>query len=1078
MVKGGLVGYSYQDTVQAYFALLMDLERKIICIQSEVKAESASDMDDLLVKTVDEKYYIQCKNITGLNLSDIVVNGNDVIIKGNIHILSKIGINVIIARNLDIQSNHVFMGLRSTVVGKVTVCSFCTDNIDILSSRYKDPARLNSVFLLSKTMIENRSFILETKDLPILRCFSVELLNETVNITRNIRIREKKVNCILGKPGSGKSHLAYVLSDIHHNSILYRFWISNSDSDYKKRLEYANFIDDISKHLFNSPEKRMESDIIKTILERKIVLIIDGLDHVQKYNKIELKKYCSFINNLINCTVIVLSRPFNELRWDKIWIDNWDRLECVEYLHKCEIDDNRTIDEIYSCGNGYPLLTYYLVSYYKTNGVIPKCGTIKEIEEYYNYLVDDEIRDRLLIFLIGSYITRDDLIYLEGSEATKYIVGFVNENRGLFNIELNRISLFHDSFCNFLSDNLNINIDDESKILEKIIYSIMNGEIRFISRYGSYPFDFDSKSFVIKKYASLLELEQLFRNTLDWESIIEFYDSIKRDLEQYPGLLDYYEYYSFISCTLIVERSLSITDENFVYNFLQQLIMNKKTDSDIFSNGMLWALYVKITKQDNRDYISFLEKNYRYRVNQVQLFDDYIRVEELKMTLPDCQELYVRQELEPYSTFVSRYAVLKMIYGDKTDEVRALIENYLNDQCGYESRLRDFIISMGAKEEHDIKMSIHDITDRLYFMGRIRKNNPYLLLVAEIIKRYSKDGSFKVGDVIHKMLRLSNYEGRLVDISEIWKYYFMYGNRKDSSVLGLPDALFVYEHKKLISVEESVWIISNLQNMSEKGIWHLLSEYMNVRADDAIRVGIRYDLFYDFDYIRFEKLKSHIVDMLPIYVVRYHIISLLRYDCYTKTINYSDISNFIGTRYLQELFYAINQCDYSIRNVPDNEVALFSSVSYTINSDNDSEKKVHNLKIDGYLAYDDEIEVKSGKIKMLELCDYLDGWYNAMPYPDFFRYYTQNEVKENLLTIIHKQIYAKTKFGGIGTWYFCMSSIPKLMCYSGENVDWERMFTIFKKYLVMSEAWNLDTVKGCIDTRVLQIISKSEEFDT
>ncbi|MFP3489218.1 hypothetical protein R0K20_16610, partial [Staphylococcus sp. SIMBA_130] len=65
--------------------------------------------------------------------------------------------------------------------------------------------------------------------------FSTELIDETI-LLQEFSLEPASILLIEGKPGVGKSHLVNQLK-IAGQSLLYRFWVSNQDVNYKARLE-------------------------------------------------------------------------------------------------------------------------------------------------------------------------------------------------------------------------------------------------------------------------------------------------------------------------------------------------------------------------------------------------------------------------------------------------------------------------------------------------------------------------------------------------------------------------------------------------------------------------------------------------------------------------------------------------------------------------------------------------------------------------------------------------------------------------------------------------------------------------
>ena len=110
-------------------------------------------------------------------------------------------------------------------------------------------------------------------------------------------------------------------------------------------------------------------------------------------------------------------------------------------------------------------------------------------------------------------------------------------------------------------------------------------------------------------------------------------------------------------------------------------------------------------------------------------------------------------------------------------------------------------------------------------------------------------------------MKLANYENRDIDIESLVYAWTVYYQRKDYSVYTIDNALIVFEKEKLIDEDESFKIISRLMEQSEKGIFHLLTSYVNQKDDLYIKKLIKRRYFSDSNNaIRFWELDSALLD--------------------------------------------------------------------------------------------------------------------------------------------------------------------------------------------------------------------------
>ncbi|GAH65327.1 unnamed protein product, partial [marine sediment metagenome] len=252
-----------------------------------------------------------------------------------------------------------------------------------------------------------------------------------------------------------KSHLVNCLTKEYKNNILYRFWISNQDKDYNERLIYDNFISNISKELFRDFVFRSEEDIIQKISDEEKILIIDGFDHIENYNNKELEQYITFINKLKDkCKSIILSRPLKiKLNWKKQVLENWTKDQTFKVLDELyHITDYSICSEIFTITMGYPILVRYISEHYKIFKKIPLMKELKNIEDFYNELIKNvNIKKALSLFISSrSFYMKSEISEFLEDEFSDVVNEFISSYPYLFEIKLNRITLFHDSFNTYL----------------------------------------------------------------------------------------------------------------------------------------------------------------------------------------------------------------------------------------------------------------------------------------------------------------------------------------------------------------------------------------------------------------------------------------------------------------------------------------------------------------------------------------------------------------------------------------------------------------------------------------------------
>ena len=413
-----LKGYNFQGTIYGYLLCLMDLERKIIELVAEVSADN--NFDDIFIKNQDDSFYLQVKNYQNVTFDKIKVNATKVSITGHspINIKSKEGYNnsILVLRNLTIPKekiNEKIFGIDCVKINNCYIVGFFDSEYNqLIRNLYANDERYNNILITADEKLNTGNFRFTIEDLPPLNVFEQKLQEET-KIIRKFSIDNKNdVLFIIGKPGVGKSHLVTELEqqNIISNIIVERLWISENDKDKSNRLKYSNFIRDISYNLFNKSLIENEETIIKTLKERNITLVVDGLDHVENYNVEELDLYFDFFKKLIDTKLIVLSRPLkHNIDYEILELNNWTEQENMSYLDFSGVSDYNIQLQIYDISKGYPIITSFLGKHYLLNGSLPKIEEVKDIFDFYDKLISNGVSGLSLFLINNSYFKMKEL---------------------------------------------------------------------------------------------------------------------------------------------------------------------------------------------------------------------------------------------------------------------------------------------------------------------------------------------------------------------------------------------------------------------------------------------------------------------------------------------------------------------------------------------------------------------------------------------------------------------------------------------------------------------------------------------
>lgn len=81
-MRNAYSGYTYQKHITQLLLSIMDVERNISKIEIEAKVDD--NFDDLLVHINNEKYSFQIKDFEDVTLDQLIVEGENLIIRGKV----------------------------------------------------------------------------------------------------------------------------------------------------------------------------------------------------------------------------------------------------------------------------------------------------------------------------------------------------------------------------------------------------------------------------------------------------------------------------------------------------------------------------------------------------------------------------------------------------------------------------------------------------------------------------------------------------------------------------------------------------------------------------------------------------------------------------------------------------------------------------------------------------------------------------------------------------------------------------------------------------------------------------------
>lgn len=1066
MSKGGYIGYTYQKHVTELFLSKMDTEREIDVIKIEAKTDDK--FEDLVVYCEKDVYQIQIKDISGVKLEKLNVVENEILIDNKPHKLSS-NTNIIFFKQIDITPNCEILGFSAFKMSDLYLISLSRVDIDeIITSSYElNPFRKSRIQKFLSDYLDKRKWIIQKSELPVIDIFKTKLV-DTINIEREI-IEFENILHIEGKPGIGKSHLVEFLQERYPNNLLYRFWLHEQDNDKDDRLKFQKFIFDFSKKLFHDNRYRDKVEIIEQINRTVETIIIDGLDHVKNYNPSEFKQYVAFIDQLKEvCKVIVLSRPIeDEFGWKKQQLTSWNRHQTERVLEELfHITDYDIKSKIFKITDGYPIIVKYVAEQFKRTKTLPKLDELTSLDSYYEQiLIGTKVKSALSLFLCSrAYFMKSEISMFLGAEQAKLVSEFIDGYPYLFEIRLNRISLFHDSFTTYLRKQ-NIDFSKRQNNVNEIVYSsIMSFEKRFLSRFNRFSFSREQKYWVLSKFTVIQSFKELLQGVVDFEAIQSFYTQLREELEHFEAenfeIINYYDLSLIIN---LISRDHVSTINSFQYTYLKALLFNGYTEEDITSSEYLFGMLYYIKTNDATLLFNATSNDYYDTERFIEQLEDEIEKEERYFVLHETK--FSKQKIS--ELLERKYDLMEIlpiiitnlfVHDSEIKEYSKLqnsIKEYLNDNNTSYETLREFLMENNISE-HFTSYVLKSAKQNILGLGKENSQNDYINLnLKDFILKNKHLGSFDLRDEIHNYIRLSFHQQRKIDFSNISIFWTKYYNRKDYSFITIGSALKTFESKKFIEVEDSCKLINSIQNISEKGHRYLLNDYIKQHSVDIIEF-----LCKKFNHknllVQWLDLPPDYINVFPDFIFQNELKDRLFYHRTNKEIDLKELENVFKSNRLEELKYVLNLWKYKVRISSDNKFKDWLLSEKVEISEYKEEKNQHIQNSQehfnqGRLTISDKDFIIKNKLKCYEVAGFADGWYSVLADLEIYELFERNLVVDNIQKILYNAILGKVRsINSYCSLHYLPGNIPKLIDNFNVDIEFSKLFESFKYYVEMS----------------------------
>lgn len=1073
--KNAFLGYTYQQCITYLLLVKMDAERQIDKL--EIEASVNNNFDDINLSISDQIVFCQIKDIDNIKLDDLVIDRNQITIKGRLHKLSE-NTNIVFFKHIEIDSiNSTILEFPAYQQGNLYIVSLSRyDSLQIIEEIYEQNRKRESVISqFFNLKLDKRNLIISKEELPTIDIYNIQLSEKTINVGKKL-LEFDDILFIEGKPGVGKSHLVTCLSEEYKGGLIYRFWISNQDKNYDSRLLFRNFIANTSKELFHDYRYRSEDEIIEYLSNKKKVVIIDGLDHVENYKSSELELFISFIDKLKGKTrVIVLSRPLKrEITWKKQLLVNWNfeetKLVLGELYH---ITDYSTCKSIYEITDGYPILVRFVTEQYKNSGQIQSLGKLKSINDYYDKIISSvNAKTALALFIsCSSYIMKSELsIFLE-DELADIINEFINDYPHLFEIKLNRISLFHDSLNTYLIQK-GLNKPQRQTKVKQIVYnSLVSGEKRFMSRLASFNLEKIMKLEIIRKYANMDFFSQLIKDCIDFEAVRAFYNQLRELLPEFEAdQFDIYIYYDLSLIITILARDFPYSLKEFLYTYVKCLLFNGYGDDDITSSEYLFGMYY---------YYKTTDAILLYNIAIDEHYDPEHFYQDLEEEIWKEENYFNRHRKPLRRNDLKGFLSKEYISFDSFEHIPHLLTNIYIHNTDIEE-LKGFYHAIYTYIHIDENQGIWDLEKELapyksvnahssrYFLSKAKEiilsldvnklPAEYLTYtLKDLILKNSHKGSFNVWPKVLNYIRLSLHQNRKIDLSNIYYFFMMYHQRKDITVISIDEALKIFEDKGFVDIETALDTVVFTQSMSEKGIRHLLCNYITLHSPNIIPVILNK---YHPDKLQitwFNLPKEHI-DFFPDSLFNYALYKqLLYWNNHSKSIKFDEIKNVLFSNRKLELIRVLNTFKYQITVNKDNLYKdelqkLGCSLCIEPSDENDKYRTtIEDRYHQGILDSDSIDFIKEKKLNVTEIAGYNNGNYSVFSDIDIFKAYEKTHVKANALEILKNALIGRIKTIDVfASLFHLLGNLPKFVDEYNIDAEYDRLYNSFKKFMELS----------------------------
>ncbi|OBW40720.1 hypothetical protein AB670_02957 [Chryseobacterium sp. MOF25P] len=354
---------------------------------------------------------------------------------------------------------------------------------------------------------------------------------------------------------------------------------------------------------------------------------------------------------------------------------------------------------------------------------------------------------------------------------------------------------------------------------------------------------------------------------------------------------------------------------------------------------------------------------------------------------------------------------------------------------------------------------LNDVKKNLIAAGHevsnIEKNEYNYLSLEELILKNKETGSFNLGNKIHEYITLALHRKQKIDLASISLFWTKYYNRKDYTLYGLPKALKTIHTNNLLTLEECIFTITKIQNISEKGYRYLLGEFIELYQPSEIMPYIE-KLNLSHLSLQWFLLPSKYINSFSDKLYNFAINQLLKVNR-SGSIEIDEIRNgLLSTRLKDiELEFSIiktkirvEKSDNIIRELKNSKI-LFQVY---VDKEKDRYKETSEERLNkGYIYPSDFDLIKERKISSIDAAKFADSESSSLVFTELFEMYEKEEVTVNFKEILYNAVIGKTWRGEYSfLLYYTSGHILYMIEKYRTKDEFEKAVKSFKKFIQLS----------------------------